>query len=211
MKPCNVLASVMANSDMSLTVQRIIIAALALILAGCAAFRPQGGQEHLQDRLSQLDHWQVRGKMSVRTPDDGATGYLDWQQNDREFDIYIAGPLGQGATRLSGDKASAQLTLPGWDEPRSADSPEELMLLYMGWNFPVSDIRYWVKGQPSPRGDAETQYDDTGLLSQMNQYGWEIRYSRYSQQNGYWVPGLVKVSGYDFRFTFSIREWTLYD
>lgn len=181
------------------------------MLSGCAALRPQGGQEHLQDRLSQLQHWQVRGKMSVRTPDDSATGYLDWKQDGRTYDIYIAGPLGQGATRLTGDRRHAELTLPGWDAPREAESAEELMLLYMGWNFPVSDIRYWVKGQPSPRGDVLAEYDDSGLLSRMEQYGWEITYSRYSQQSGYWVPGLVKVSGYDFRFTFSIREWTLHD
>jgi outer membrane lipoprotein LolB len=75
----------------------------------------------------------------------------------------------------------------------------------------VSDIRYWVKGQPSPGAKAVTEFDDTGLLSKMTQHGWEITYKRYSRQNGYWLPGLVKVSGHDFRFTFSIREWTLHD
>ena len=195
----------------TLSLRPLLWGLLFLMLSGCAALRPQGGQEHLQDRLSQLQHWQVRGKMSVRTPDDSATGYLDWKQDGRSYDIYIAGPLGQGATRLTGDSKHAALTLPGWDEPREAESAEELMLLYMGWNFPVSDIRYWVKGQASPRGDAITEYDESGLLSRMEQYGWEITYSRYSQQSGYWVPGLVKVSGYDFRFTFSIREWTLHD
>ena len=33
--------------------------------------------------------------MSVITLDDSATGYMDWKQNQREFDLYIAGPLGQ--------------------------------------------------------------------------------------------------------------------
>lgn len=184
---------------------------LVLLQSGCASMLPTGGKDTLQSQLNKVQHWQVRGKMSVRTPDDSATGYLDWKQNKREFDIYIAGPLGQGATRLSGDKNRAELTLPGWDSPRDAKSPEELMLLYLGWNFPVSDIRYWVKGQPSPGANAATEFDDTGLLSKMTQHGWEITYKRYSRQNGYWLPGLVKVSGHDFRFTFSIREWTLHD
>lgn len=183
----------------------------ASLLSGCASFLPQGGADHLQSELDKINHWQVRGKLSVRTPDDGVTGYLDWAQNNREFDIYIAGPLGQGATRLSGDKSQSQITLPGWDEPRYAESPEELMLMYLGWNFPVSDIRYWVKGQASPNGEATTEYDESGLLSRMQQYGWDITYKRYSNQNGYWLPGLVKVSGHDFRFTFSIQEWTLRD
>lgn len=172
---------------------------------------PSGGKDALQAQLNDIQHWQVRGKMSVRTPDDSATGYLDWKQNHREFDIYIAGPLGQGATRLTGDKKHAELTLPGWDEPQEARSAEELMLMYLGWNFPVSDIRYWVKGQPSPGAEATTEYDENGLLSTMRQHGWEITYKRFSRQNEYWLPGLVKVKGHDFSFTFSIREWTLHD
>lgn len=182
-----------------------------LLLSGCAMFTPQGGQEHLQDNLSSLSHWQVRGKLSVISPEDSVTGYLDWKQDKRDFDLYIAGPLGRGATRLTGTESTASLTLPGWDEARQASSPEELMALYMGWDFPVSDIRYWVKGQPSPNGKFTAEYDEHGLLSQLEQYGWTIRYSRYSPQSGYWLPGLVKIEGHDFRFTFSIREWTLYD
>ncbi|MDF1763970.1 MAG: lipoprotein insertase outer membrane protein LolB, partial [Oleibacter sp.] len=188
----------------------------ALLLSACASFRPQGGQETLQDQLGALSHWQVRGKMSVRTPDDSATGYLDWKQNGREFDMYIAGPLGQGATRLTGDANMAALTLPGWEGARYAESPEQLMQMYMGWNFPVSDIRYWVKGQASESTFSQstdsanstpaitTEYDDYGLLSQMTQHGWVITYSRYSQYKGQWLPGLVKMSGYDFKFIFSI-------
>lgn len=200
-----------STSDIISRILRGVLLLGLLGLSGCASLLPQGGTDALQAQLDDVGHWQVRGKMSVRTPDDGATGYLDWKQEQRTFDIYIAGPLGQGATRLSGDADSASLTLPGWDEPRHADSPEELMLLYLGWNFPVSDIRYWVKGQPSPNGEAVTEFDDAGLLSRLEQYGWVVSYKRYSNQNGVWLPGLVKVSGHDFRFTFSIREWTLHD
>ncbi len=211
MRHYNALVSTRRIYNMLRFLTRLPLAAAILLMSACASFLPQGGSDALQDSLNDVQHWQVRGKMSVITPDDSATGYMDWKQNQREFDLYIAGPLGQGATRLTGDKGSAALTLPGWDEPRHAESPEELMLLYLGWNFPVSDIRYWVKGQASPNGNANTEYDESGLLSRMEQYGWTITYKRYSNRNGYWLPGLVKVSGHDFRFTFSIREWTLHD
>ncbi|MEK9714038.1 MAG: lipoprotein insertase outer membrane protein LolB, partial [Thalassolituus sp.] len=67
-----------------------------LFLNGCASLLPQGGADHLQSELNNVNHWQVRGKLSVITTDDSVTGYLDWAQNKRKFDIYIAGPLGQG-------------------------------------------------------------------------------------------------------------------
>lgn len=191
---------------------RSLIISCLLLLSGCSAFSPKGGQDALQSQLDTLQSWQVRGKLSVVTPDDSMTGYLTWEQEKRDYDLFISGPFGAGASRLSGNHKKAELTLPGWDKPRSASSPEVLMQHYMGWNFPVTDIRYWVKGQPSPRsntGEASVQFNDDGLLSRMQQHGWDIRYSRYQQHNGYWLPGLIKISGYDYRFVFSIKEWTV--
>ena len=188
---------------------RLLMLTAAMLLSACASLLPSGGQDGLQSRLSGLERWQVRGKLSVVSPDDSVTGYLTWAQDQQQYDLFISGPFGSGASRLSGSRHHAELTLPGWDRPQQASSPELLMLQYMGWNFPVTDIRYWVKGQPSPGNEASAEYDEYGLLSRLQQHGWEIRYSRYQQQDGYWLPGLIKISGYNFRFTFSIKEWTL--
>src|SRR5690554_3141808 len=151
------------------------------------------------------------GKLSVISPDSSNTGYLTWKQDHQAYDLYIAGPFGAGASRLEGNQHQANLLLPGWKEPQHAASAEELMLIHTGWNFPVSQIRYWVKGQPIPKSKAKTQFNDSGLLETLEQHGWTIRYSRYKEQNGYWLPSLIRISGYDFRFTFAIKEWTLYD
>ncbi|WP_430459921.1 lipoprotein insertase outer membrane protein LolB [Thalassolituus sp. LLYu03] len=193
-----------------MTFCKSFLMALAVItLTACTSFMPRGGQSELQSQLAGLDTWQVRGKLSVTSPDDTVTGYLTWEQHKQTYDLFISGPFGSGASRLSGSKNKAELTLPGWDNPEVARSPEQLMQTHMGWNFPVSDIRYWVKGQPSPANHADTEYDANGLLSTLRQHGWEVKYSRYQQQNGYWLPGLIKISGYNFRFIFSIKEWTL--
>lgn len=184
---------------------------LAITLTGCASWLPQGGRDEQQRNLSQQLHWQVHGKLSVTTPDDSVTGYLDWQQNDQAFDLFIAGPFGQGASHLQGDEHRASLLLPGWDKPQYAKSAEQLMQRHVGWKFPVTDIRYWVKGQPSPASASKAEFDDNGLLKTLSQHGWSVTYSRYSPQGSAWVPGLIKVSGYDFRFVFVIKKWTLYD
>lgn len=188
---------------------RILFTALALTLSACSTLLPQGGKTALQEQLSSLEAWQVRGKLSVVSPDDSVTGYLTWQQQQQEYDLFISGPFGSGASRLQGDRNGAQLTLPGWKSPRKATTPEQLMLEHMGWNFPVSDIRFWVKGQPSPNGPVQTEFSDQGLLTRLQQHGWDIRYSRYQQHGGQWLPGLIRISGYDFRFTFAIQEWTI--
>lgn len=178
-------------------------------LAGCATFLPQGGRHSLQQTLTTLNDWQVRGKLSVTSPEETVTGYLNWEQQTDRYQLFITGPFGQGSSKLNGSQEYAELLLPGWKAPQRAKNAEQLMQAYMGWNFPVADIRYWVKGQPSPGAVPAAQYNDSGLLQELHQHGWQVRYSRYSQHNGYWLPGLIKVSGHNFRFVFSIKEWTI--
>ena len=190
---------------------RLLLPALMLMLSACSSLLPQGGKTVLQEQLSGLHSWQVRGKLSVVSPDDSVTGYLTWKQHKQTYDLFISGPFGSGSSRLQGNHKQAQLTLPGWQKPQQADTPEQLMADHLGWNFPVSDIRYWVKGQPSPTSPATSEFSAQGLLSQLQQHGWDIRYSRYQQHNGRWLPGLIRISGYGFRFTFAIQEWTIND
>lgn len=184
---------------------------LLSFLSGCASMYPQGSSKELQQQLNQLENWQVRGKLSVVSPESSNTGYLTWKQRQQAYDLYIAGPFGAGSSRLQGDGQQASLLIPGWKEPQYAASAEELMLIHTGWNFPVSQIRYWVKGQAIPGSKAKAHFNDNGLLDSLEQHGWTIRYSRYQQHNGYWLPSLIRINGHDFRFTFAIKEWTLHD
>src|SRR5690554_5674817 len=151
------------------------------LISGCASFQPQGTSKELQQQLGQLHSWQARGKLAVTNEQSSNSGYLTWKQQGPAYDLYISGPFGAGASRLQGDQQQASLLLPGWKQPQLADSAEELMLVHTGWNFPVSQIRYWVKGQPIPKSKVKAQFNDNGLLDSLEQHGWTIRYSRYQQ------------------------------
>lgn len=183
---------------------------LSSLLASCASLSPNGKISDSQD-LSTLQHWQVRGKLAVMSPEDNVTGYLTWEQNQRAYDIFIAGPFGARSSRLSGDHKHANLLLPGWKYPQQARNAEELMSLHLGWDFPVASLNHWIKGQVAPRGKSQATYDEHGLLSELQQHGWHISYSRYQLQQGYWLPKLIKIQGYNYRFTFAISQWNLYD
>lgn len=187
------------------------LAGLLSLLSACSSFLPQGGQDGLQRQLADVTHWQVRGKLAVTTAQDSHSGYLNWQQQNDAYDLFISGPFGASASRLQGDQQFAQLSLPGQEAPLRAPTAEQLMQTHLGWNFPVSDIRYWVKGQPSPKSSAKSQFNDHGLLSELHQHGWQVRYSRYQRVGDYWLPGLIRMEGHGFRFTFAIKDWELHD
>ena len=187
---------------------------LALItlffLSGCSLLPSNN-----PDELDQLNHWQVRGKLSVSNGKEAITGYLSWDQKYQDYDLFISGPLGQGSTRLTGDNKKASLTLP--NKPAvTASSARQLMKQYMGWDFPVEDLKYWVKAQPSPTAAFKEKRDGSGLLNTLEQYGWDITYSRYSRQGTHWLPGRIKLvrtdeQGRYFKFIFATKEWTIYD
>jgi outer membrane lipoprotein LolB len=109
---------------------------------------------------------------------------------------------------LVGNQGQASLTLPS-QEPVHAPSAEYLMAHYLGWQFPVLDIRYWVKGQASPHSQATEVRDEMGLLESLQQHDWQIEFSHYQLQSGTWLPSRIKMIGHQFKFIFAIKEWTI--
>lgn len=182
---------------------------LSLIISGCSLL-PQKDEQ--QAALAKLNNWQISGKISVRHPKDNVTGYLTWKQNQTAFDLYIAGPLAQGATQIKGDKNKVSLLLPGWKEPQTDTSANNLMQKHLGWSFPIDDLRFWIKGMVNPNSSAkQIKYADNGLLKSLNKHGWFIELSRYQYQGGYWLPARIKITGKQYRFVMAIKNWSIYD
>jgi outer membrane lipoprotein LolB len=185
-----------------------LILFIGMSLSGCSIFDLQQDSQTLEKQLNTLQQWQVRGKLSVVSPNDAVTGYLTWQQNKEDFDLFLSGPFGQGSSRLVGNSSQATISLPNQD-PVNAPSAEYLMARYLGWKFPVLDLRYWVKGQPSPHTTFTEVRNTLGLLESLQQHGWKVEFSRYQRQADTWLPGRVKIIGNDFKFTFAIKEWSI--
>lgn len=186
-----------------------LILMLNVVLTGCSLL-PQ--KKDNQAKLAKLQHWQINGKLSISHPKNHVTGYLTWKQNKTDFDLYIAGPLAQGATRIQGGSKQISLLLPGWQAPQTADSATDLMQKHLGWSFPIDDLRYWIKGMQSPRQSSKNiQYSANGLLEGLQQDDWIITLSRYQYQSGNWLPSRIKVLGKQYRFILAIKNWTLYD
>ena len=102
---------------------RLFLAASALaLLSGCAgltsheALEGQGDAQtwktHKQ-QLSELDAWQIDGKVGIRAPRDSGSGTLFWLQRQGYYDIRLSGPLGRGAARLTGREGAVSLEVAG--------------------------------------------------------------------------------------------------
>ena len=191
--------------------------ALGLIfafLSGCAgigkheAVEGQGNAaqwaEH-KARVAALDGWQIGGKVGIRAPRDSGSGSLFWLQRQDYYDIRLSGPLGRGAARLTGRPGSVQLES---SEGRfSAESPEALLARQVGWQLPVSNLLWWIRGLPAPDSKSRVSLDAQSHLAQLEQDGWKIEYTRYGDFDGYMLPERLKLIGQDIEVTLVVKDW----
>ncbi|MDX1369557.1 lipoprotein insertase outer membrane protein LolB [Pseudomonas sp.] len=196
-------------------VRQLLVFSLIALLAGCAgltsreALEGEGSpalwQSHKQ-QIGSLDAWQISGKVGIRAPQDSGSGTLFWLQRQDYYDIRLSGPLGRGAARLTGRPGAIQLEVANQGRYQAA-SPEQLLQQQLGLNLPVSHLLWWIRGLPAPDSKSRLTLDGDSRLAQLSQDGWQVEYLRYAEQDGYWLPERLKLSGHDLQITLVIKDW----
>ena len=200
---------------------RLRLAALSFVLLFVSGCAQQGRIDYTQNlaehqrQLATLNHWQLSGKLGIRAPSDSGSASLQWQQEGRRYRIDLSGPLGQKRMLINGRPGRVTLEQAG-QKTRSATSAEALIAQVANWNLPVTQLSYWVRGLPSPSTPIdELLKNDQGLITQLQQGGWQINYYGYSEYifNGQSLPLPQKIIAQyaDLRLTLIARSWQLED
>lgn len=185
-----------------------LLLALLLLLGGCASNTTFHGPGLAP---ADLRHWQLEGKVGIKTAGDGGSAYINWQQRDDDLLIKLYGPLGQGTTYISGNRQRVSLEQPGRDT-RSARSAEALMQEALGWSIPLADFRYWVKAMPSPKGRrAQLRENALGQVVSLTQHGWQLQFERFQGLDDWQLPGKIIAVRDDVQITLIIRHWARAD
>lgn len=197
---------------------RVLCLLAALFMLGCASQRgltpPANLQAH-QQQLEAIQHWQINGKLGIRSPAENGSASLKWQQKPGHYQINLAGPLGQKRLQISGTPKHVTLTQAG-QPPLSAKSAEALIKKAAGWTLPVAQLNYWVRGLPAPKAPITAlNLSPEGLISELQQAGWSISYSNYQDHphagGTLALPGKIQAQHRDLRLTLIIRSWQLGD
>ncbi|MBE7376306.1 lipoprotein insertase outer membrane protein LolB [Pseudomonas lopnurensis] len=195
--------------------RNLFVPFLALLLAGCAGLGPRESvegagnanvwKEH-RDHIASLDGWQISGKIGIRAPQDSGSGTLFWLQRQDYFDIRLSGPLGRGATRLTGRPDAVSLEVAGQGR-FEADSPEALVEQQLGWRLPVSHLLWWVRGLPAPDSRSRLSLDGNSRLARLEQDGWQVDYLAYAEHDGFTLPERIRLQGHDLQITLVVKDW----
>ncbi|WP_323752384.1 lipoprotein insertase outer membrane protein LolB [Marinobacter sp.] len=168
-----------------------LLLALLFAITGCTTIQleplPEGMTEQppvdwatRSTELTQFNHWLLSGKLAVKQPSDSGTAVINrWQQHNESYELALSSSfLGMGSTQLKGVPGYIHLTMPNGDSYQSSE-PEKLIQAATGWQLPIDNLTWWIKGLPAPDGDFRLLFDEQNKLAILKQNGWEIRYDRW--------------------------------
>jgi outer membrane lipoprotein LolB len=197
---------------------------LLLMISGCAhrgSFTPPPDLLAHQQQLQRITHWELNGKLGIRTSDESGSASLKWAQQLANYQINLSGPLGQKRMIITGIPGKVRLEQTG-SAALEAKNAEALIKEAAGWTLPVTQLTYWVRGVPAPKQRiTHLQQNESGLIAQLQQGGWSITYSNYKNYSyrdqtttphtdqTFSLPGKITAEHEDVRLILVIRDWQL--
>ena len=187
---------------------RIILVVLALLwLSGCAykaEDAPAGSWLAQKKSLAQLQQWQLSARLGIITADERGSLSLFWRQNSDDYRMNLTNVVGKRVFDLSRRGRSVQLTDSDGQQHQAADA-RELVQRLTGWDLPVEQLSYWIKGLPGATD--QVTYDQHGRPQTIHAHGWQLRYLGYTQIEGLWLPSRLDLSHEGTRLRLAINQW----
>ena len=166
-----------------------------------------------QAALSEIRDWDFKGRIAVKTGDDGFNARFDWQQRGERFRATVSGPMGIGTVRIDGSPRRIVLTDKDGEKAVLTDPEAELQYRY-GWTLPVTSLRFWALGIPDPATPSELTQNTAGQLETVRQSGWEVTVPRYREAAGQPMPRNIvatsEMNGVATRVRMVIDRWAFY-
>lgn len=139
-----------------------------------------------------LTPYVVSGKAVVQSAQGDQRLNFRWRQTQDEYQITVWGALGVGRLQLAGTQQSLLVTS-GRD---SVSGPARAMMVqHLGWSVPLEAMGSWLLGEPAtslPQGQIRT--DDQGRITQLQQAGWQVEFSRFELLDGVWRPRRLDIT-----------------
>lgn len=171
-----------------------------VLLAGCAT-APVAVQ-----RPAQADApFAFNGRVAFKQGEQRDSAGIRWVHHDADDEILLLAPLGQTVARIHRDER--EVTLDAAGKHYGAQDMETLMQQALGWQLPLTGLRYWVNALPAPDSKFEIERDANGQIGTLRQQGWEITYTRYAADTMDALPLRMNLRREGVDVVLVIDEW----
>ncbi|GGZ72546.1 lipoprotein insertase outer membrane protein LolB [Paraglaciecola chathamensis] len=180
------------------TIHFVLLILTAVLLSACATPPPapiQVNSQAHQASLQNTQQWTLKGRMAFKSPDDKFSANVNWQQIQDSYHLSLNTMLGINILSMHGDDDSVELDADG--EHYQDTDASHLIWRITGWQIPVSQFPFWIKGQAAPKDEAI--YAQSGVIDQLiprceNCNGWLINYKDYQKVDDIWLPHNIKLN-----------------
>jgi len=182
---------------------------IAVLLAACSSFPRQDSPLTLDSehpRVEPWPSWQLSGRISVRSGEDGWFAALQWQQTGDQFRLFITGALGQGAVEVIGGAQNVQLRAHDGRVYIHQDA-ESLIQQVLGVTVPVSGLRYWVHGLTDPTQPSKSRWNQAGVRTELRQAGWVIQFQNYVSVADRFLPTKIRMENTSLQIRLQVDQW----
>ncbi|MDE2049497.1 MAG: outer membrane lipoprotein LolB [Gammaproteobacteria bacterium] len=186
--------------------------ALALALAGCQTVpvspAPSVAWSVRRPALQNLGRFGLRGRVAVAVGNQGFNAGLRWMQSAAVTRLALTGPLGAGGVEVTADGGELSVVTSSGKRLGTAAAREELEDK-LGFEPPLTSLRYWVLGVPDPGAPASVRLDPEQRLTELTQDGWQIDYTSYMPVGAEWLPRLLTLRRAQVRVRMVVDGWQL--
>ena len=158
--------------------------------------------------LAAITTWEFTGRIGVRDDKEAHSSRIRWRQSGSEYVINLWGTLNAGATEITGSPGLVTLQQDG-KAALLAATPEQLVEEQLGYELPVSQLSYWIKGIPAPGSTGLPSFNAENHLIAMQQDGWTVQYNAYTNYDTESLPTSIRIEKPPLRLDFVRLSWTL--
>ncbi|HUL46368.1 MAG TPA: lipoprotein insertase outer membrane protein LolB [Steroidobacteraceae bacterium] len=152
-------------------------------------------------------HFELKGRVAVAAGSQGFDARLRWAQDGSRARLALEGPLGAGAVHI--DAAGNDLEVLTASGARlTSDAAHAELNARLGFDPPLTSLRYWILGVPDPASPADETLDPAHQhLARLEQDGWRIDYARYVVVGSEWLPARLTLERADVRVKLLVDDW----
>lgn len=192
----------------------MVAAGLALVLAlgGCQTVpvpaAPSVAWNVRRPALQTLERFSLNGRVAVAVGKQGFNAGLRWTQSGAVTHLDLTGPLGAGGVQVTANGGDLSVVTSSGKRLDDTQARSELADK-LGFEPPLTSLRYWVLGVPDPGAPASVQLDAQQRLTELTQDGWRIDYGAYMPAGAEWLPRLLTLRREGVRVRMVVDGWQL--
>jgi outer membrane lipoprotein LolB len=178
---------------------------LVAVLAGCATRQPAA---NLPASNAAIDAFALKGRVGVNVEGRGYSASVQWRHlSDHDSMRLLVPAVGSVIAEIEADRDGAMLTTGDKKVYKSSDV-QSLTREVLGWDLPLSGLRFWVTGRADPGFPVQSEARDAkNRYAAFVQKEWHVEYLDYFGDSA--LPSRLSLVHDDLRLRLVVENWNL--